>query len=136
MKTFIFLIALMTAFTAQAVERTSTALCTYSYKSDMWSADLVLSLRTEDGRVTLWMQTPTPYGIRPYGYDVKTVTCNSDQSLHVETSDPNNYEHLVFDSKESNSAGRLEYFNDKNESTRLLTLKCDAVAITSICNKN
>lgn len=130
----LILLAILTASIQAAAVGPRTNLCKYYYKNDMFSRDLILSLVQEpNGTLTFWMDTPTPYGIRPYGYEVKSLTCNSEKSLHIEAATLHNYEQVVFNSKANNTAGKLEYFNDKNEPTRTVNFECDAAAIATVC---
>jgi hypothetical protein len=128
---FSFLVLFLSQIT---LAEARTKLCQYYYKHDIFSGYLELSLeKTQNGRMTLWMETPTPYGIRPYTYDVSTMSCNLEKSLHIEAKSSGTTQTVVFNSKNSNQAGKLEYLNDKNETSVELIMECSPEKIQELC---
>jgi hypothetical protein len=131
-KLVFFLIILISCEVTLAADRTQ--ICQYFYKHDIFTGYLHLRVeKNSDNTMSLWMDTPTPYGIRPYTYDVKTLACNPEGSLHIEAQSAATTQQIIFNSKDSNQAGKLEYLNDKNETSAELIMECSPEKIKELC---
>lgn len=130
-----FLILLPALFLAPgAFAESRTKICQYYYTHDIFTGYLHLSLEAkQDQRLTLWMDTPTPYGIRPYTYDINIKSCSQDGSLHLEATSSGTTQKVIFNSKESNLAGKLEYLNSQGETNLELIMECSPEKIKELC---
>lgn len=133
MKSIILLTILAASVNASALSGSRTNICKVWYDHDMFSRFLTLSIGPEAAKNYLWMDTPTPYGIRPYAYEITSLSCNTDKSVHLEGNMNNGWEKVVFNSKNSNTTGKLEYFNDKNVPMRTINFECEAPVLESVC---
>ena len=132
MKFVLMLSLLILAQTTFAADR--VPFCTHYYKHDIFSRDLVLSVLPDAaGKPVLWMDQPTPYGIRPYTYDISKLSCTAEGSLHIEAQSAWNTQKVVFNSKDAAQAGKLEYFNDKGEVSMELVMVCSPDKIKELC---
>lgn len=133
MKAFIILMTLAASFSASAFSGTRTNICKYYYKHDIFSRDLILSVVKDNNKTYIWMDTPTPYGIRPYSYEVTKMSCGSDKSLNMQGNMNKNWQKVYFESREDNKEGQLEYFNENMQWIQTVKFECDAAAIESLC---
>lgn len=131
-----FLVLLFSLFIAKAaIAEDRTQLCQYFYKHEIFSRYLHLSVEIKpDSSFRLWMDTPTPYGIRPYTYEVSRLSCTDEGSLHLEAQSTGTTQRVIFNSKNSNLAGKLEYLNSKGETNFELVMECSPEKIKELCS--
>jgi hypothetical protein len=133
MKSIATAFILLLSLNATARERTK--ICQVYYHHDIFSRYLELIIEKTDSQgLLLWMDTPTPYGIRPYGYDIKKISCTSSHSLEVEAKATGNQQQVIFNSKAENTAGKLAYLSELGERQAEITLECTPTEIQKFCN--
>jgi hypothetical protein len=110
-------------------------ICQYYYQHDIFTGYLNLSIEKKaNNQMTLWMDTPTPYGIRPYTYEVTYAACTSEKNLHLEAQSSATTQKVIFNSMNSSKSGKMLYLNSKNEVQLELILECSPEIIEGQCN--
>jgi len=123
---FIFLLA------SSSFAKTRYILGSYFYRHDIFTGDMFLNLEKDNEDQTLLMDTPTPYGIRVYRYDVKKTQCTNSR-LMVEAVSAWNKKVIFKYPAQDDRHGTLSYYNDLNEREAELNLKCSPDEIKKIC---
>ena len=132
MKFLIMLTVFFSSGMSLAADRTQ--ICQHLYKHDIFTGYLRMSLeKNPNSSMVLWIDTPTPYGIRPYTYDVRSFNCNQEGSLNIQAQSAATTQNIIFNSKNSNHAGKLEYVNDKGETSVELIMECFPEKIKELC---
>jgi|GEM_PF-5027528 hypothetical protein len=128
-------VALILLLASSSFAKTRNTICSYYYRHDIFSQNLYLILEKDNGKQTLYMDTPTPYGIRVYPYDMKKVQCGT-ASLEIEAIASNQRKVAFKYPVKDGTSGVLIYFNELNERVADLVMKCSAAEIKNFCGEN
>lgn len=135
MKITLAFLGLLLSTTTYAENR--IAICHLPYKHDIFSADLQLTVASDAQTGTNFhMDTPTPYGIRTYQYDVSKLECGSDNSLKMEGVMYGSTKPIAFNypTKDLNT-GTLTYFDFSGTQEGTVNLECFVDKIKELCTK-
>ena len=132
MKSLLLIPVLFSALlTSAAFAGERTAICKAPYQHDGFMEELRLVLeKKQDGSRVLWMDTPTPYGIRPYSYDVKVMNCSAN-TLNVEAQASGTAQQVVF--KSEDQLGTLTYLDTRGAPQSGISVTCDLAEIAKAC---